>query len=142
MRTMNAVAVAVVFAVSGQAMAQHRLADRMQALAQKLASVENKLKNEDYESVEHQLDRIDSVLRDVPAPAATASLTCLFNGEQGSYERFKLSDLSTGARGAVVCASNGEQGRYERFHLYSRALDKPLGGNTSLQQCLGSIPTP
>jgi hypothetical protein len=165
---MNAVAVAVVFAVSGQAMAQTRLSERMTALAQRLAGVEGQMNRDDREQLEHHLDRIEQQLRMFQGPGGGApvaggaaggpvSLTCLSNGQQGSYERFKLSDLSTGAaldKGSMlatckqlaavqnanlVCTTNGEQGSYERFGLFDLAKKQPIKGFTSLKSCLSLV---
>lgn len=139
---------------TGAAIAQGR-ADRLQAQAQKLASVEYQLSPRDQQALDHHLAAIEQILARFQSGA---TLTCLSNGSPGTYERFFVTDPSTGAKiekattlencrqivsvqnQGLICASNGSPRSYEKFHLYNRQLDKAIGGDTTLEQCLGSIP--
>jgi hypothetical protein len=186
--------------LAGLASAGGARTERLRALAQKLNSVEGQVNLGDQQGLDAHMDAIEKILNGYQA---AASLTCVSNGQQGSAERFTITDTATGtpiakpttlatckqllavqnhdlicvsngefgsaerfdvydiarkrsknaytdikncqtlvtrANATFVCQSNAQYGSAERFHLYNRVQDKVLGGDTTLDQCLGSIP--
>lgn len=135
---------------TGAAIAQGR-ADRLQAQAQKLASVEYQLSPRDQQALDHHLAAIEQILARFQSGA---TLTCLSNGSPGTYERFFVTDPSTGAKiekattlencrqivsvqnQGLICASNGSPGSYEKFGLYDLGRRQRKAGDTTLQSCL------
>lgn len=136
--------------VTSVASAQGR-STRLQAQVQKLAAVENQLGPRDQQALEYHIAAIEQILARFQSGA---SLTCLSNGSPGSYERFFVTDPSTGTKiekattleickqivsvqnQGLICASNGSPGAYEKFGLYDLGRKQRKPGDTTLQACL------
>jgi hypothetical protein len=136
--------------------ATHALADDsrsqwMQKEVQKLQRIESQLGSQDLQALDYYLGGIDALLERYHP--SLPSFVCLSNGERGSFEKFTVTDPSTGTAlgGAtsletcrqnvagmnqnLICLSNGEFGSFEKFTSYDLGQKKNLGGATSLATC-------
>jgi hypothetical protein len=135
--------------------AQSSRAERLQSQSKKLSTIERQLSPFDQENLDRHIAGIDRVLRDYERATggATVSLTCLSNGQQGSYEKFTITDSSSGTpigkssalatcqqlltvqNQSLICVSNGEAGSYEKFGVYDLGRKVQAGGMTNLKSC-------
>ncbi|HRO67150.1 MAG TPA: hypothetical protein PL182_06275 [Pseudobdellovibrionaceae bacterium] len=149
--------VLMVVLLGGLASARADVRVQSQRIADQLAAVEDQLDARDLEEVRDALDRIDWVLSRYEDRGSRGSLVCVSNGSSGVFEKFRLTDLSTGksiggetsletCRSALasqkfglLCLSNGSSGVFEKFRIYDLARQASLGGETLFETCLKSV---
>lgn len=157
---LSSILLAVTLAVSGPfapgARAESPRMARANAQALKLAAVEGQMSWEDQDAWSSHLDAMDALLAKYPAPV---QLLCLSNGREGSYERFRITDLATGANLGgetsydncrqllsvqnqnLLCVSNGSSGVYEEFGMYDLSRKYTVGGFTGMRICQTLVTT-
>lgn len=133
------------------------LAERAQKVATHLKDVEAQLSSQDYEEVRFALDRLELSLSRYQKKEIRMSLSCISNGSDGEFERFKPTDLATRRTmgggtslascrrlveqqvNGMMCVSNGSDGEFERFVPWNLKIHSKVGGGTGLDSCLTLI---
>lgn len=131
--------------------ADDTLSQRVQAEAQKLNRIETQLIAQDHDALDYYIRAIDSVIERY-RPASN-SLICASNGQYGDFEKFTVTDPSTGEKigGAttlasckkviseqnqdLICLSNGQYGDFEKFVPYDFTQKRNIGGATTADTC-------
>jgi hypothetical protein len=129
---------------------------RFQNQATKFAAVESQMGLADQRALDEHLDAIEAVLARYPAPL---QLLCLSNGREAPYEKFRITDASTGAalggettldtcrqllsvqNQNLMCVSNGQNGVYEEFAVYDLGRKYTIGGFTAIKTCQALVST-